>query len=589
MPLDDAPTVTHEVATPEADPSNMLKFLNPDINNDTLTSYLNGQSGFMDLIETTNGAVEPGAVEPGAIATLPQMIRQLDRNILIHAEAIQLRATKVNLSSELILLSDLLGMSLESPGVTYRPGMVITWADEEHTRSLVRFQTDTLQVGNYDEELGYQPVFVVGTIDGAPSVGINGGLYVDGSIMARHIAVDQLVVGENVTMGTGAIITWENLGDTARENLKGETGAQGIQGATGAQGIQGPTGAQGIQGPTGATGQNQYFHIAYATAADGTGFSQSPTGKTYIGTYVDFSGADSNTPGDYSWQLFKGADGLGGDQGIPGENGADGITYYLHVAYATAADGSAGFSTTVTTGKTYIGTLVDTTATDSETYTNYSWVKFEGPQGPTGADGADTFMPENIQESGGGLLLLANGFIRSADKNTDGTGTGILYGVLDDETPVFNVGGGAHGSTTPHISWNGAELEIKGTAIIDTLEIADEAVTVMSATEFDVTVISSYGTWTEVVSTAVDFGAVAPSKVLLSVIINGTTGEQAQYFRFYRDTTLLLEIGTMGQPIFSTIDEAAPACECSYTVKMMSADSSWAIPDGVFLIQGAKR
>lgn len=76
----------------------------------------------------------------------------------------------------------------------------------------------------------------------------------------------------------------------------------------------GEDGPQGQQGPTGADGSDSYFHVAWATSADGTqGFSTTESaGKTYIGVYADQTAADSTQPADYSWSLIKGADGIDG-------------------------------------------------------------------------------------------------------------------------------------------------------------------------------------------------------------------------------------------------------------------------------------
>lgn len=101
------------------------------------------------------------------------------------------------------------------------------------------------------------------------------------------------------------------------------------------QGEKGDKGDQGIAGPKGADGKTQYTHIAYADDANGGGFSQSPTGKAYIGMYVDFEELDSSDPTKYAWSLIKGAD---GEQGIAGPKGEDGLTPYFHTAYINSTD-----------------------------------------------------------------------------------------------------------------------------------------------------------------------------------------------------------------------------------------------------------
>jgi hypothetical protein len=162
--------------------------------------------------------------------------------------------------------------------------------------------------------------------------------------------------------------------------VKGEQGIQGIQG------LQGPQGDQGIQGPD---GKPSYTHIAYGTSNSGAGLTQTPSASTtYIGMYVDFTATDSNDPAKYAWSLIKGADGADGKDGVPGKAGADGKTPYFHTAYATNSTGTAGFSTTDTSGKTYIGTCTDYVQADPTTASSYTWAKFVGPTGAQGAAGA---------------------------------------------------------------------------------------------------------------------------------------------------------------------------------------------------------
>ena len=79
-------------------------------------------------------------------------------------------------------------------------------------------------------------------------------------------------------------------------------------------GDKGATGAQGIQGPKGADGRTPYLHIAYANSADGrTDFSTSNTdNKRYLGTYTDYTQADSTDPSKYKWVDMVGTVKVGG-------------------------------------------------------------------------------------------------------------------------------------------------------------------------------------------------------------------------------------------------------------------------------------
>ena len=80
--------------------------------------------------------------------------------------------------------------------------------------------------------------------------------------------------------------------------------------------IQGADGADGVPGAKGADGRTSYFHTAWANDVSGqSGFTVSGgDGKKYIGTYSDFTKADSTNPADYNWALFKGPQGERGKQ-----------------------------------------------------------------------------------------------------------------------------------------------------------------------------------------------------------------------------------------------------------------------------------
>lgn len=231
--------------------------------------------------------------------------------------------------------------------------------------------------------------------------------------------------------------TFTDSGMPAR-GPQGIRGLQGVQGEKGDKGLKGDTGApgeKGDKGDKGTDGRTSYTHIAYADNASGGGFSQSPTGKAYIGMYVDFTETDSSDTTKYAWSLIRGAQGA---QGVPGKTGADGRTPYLHIAYANSADGRSGFSVSDSQNKLYIGTYTDYTRDDSTSPSRYSWSRIKGDKGDTGAKGDKgakgddaitlliTAQGEFVQrihafDSNGGLLStprkepLVVGGVRTAD------------------------------------------------------------------------------------------------------------------------------------------------------------------------------
>lgn len=171
-------------------------------------------------------------------------------------------------------------------------------------------------------------------------------------------------------------------GNTGAKGDKGEQGERGLQGIQGERGEQGVPGKDGLNGTNGKT---SYFHIKYSSVANPTSSSQmTETPNTYIGTYVDYTEADSSDPSKYTWSRFQG---IQGDKGIPGTNGTDGKTSYLHIAYADSADGKTGFDVSNSANKLYIGQYTDFNPTDSTDHTRYSWTKIKGEPGAKGNDG----------------------------------------------------------------------------------------------------------------------------------------------------------------------------------------------------------
>lgn len=209
---------------------------------------------------------------------------------------------------------------------------------------------------------------------------------------------------------------------------------------------------EGIPGKPGADGKTYYTWVRYADDENGTGMSDNPSGKYYIGlAFNKETQTESSNPKDYQWSKYRGDDGIPGtdgedgrtsyfhvkysavanpssssqmtetpskyigtyvdytqqdsnnpkdytwsqfrgdpgENGIPGENGEDGRTSYLHIAYANSTDGWTDFSTTVSAGKQYMGQYVDFAERDSTNPDMYKWTKVKGENGQDGTDGQD--------------------------------------------------------------------------------------------------------------------------------------------------------------------------------------------------------
>ena len=147
-----------------------------------------------------------------------------------------------------------------------------------------------------------------------------------------------------------------------------------------------PVCIQGAKGDNGDSGTANYIWIKYADNASGSGMSNDPTGKTYIGfAYNKTTATESNTASDYSWSLIKGDK---GDTGVQGPKGNDGTTYYTWIKYSDKADGTGLYDTPKSTTQ-YIGIAVNkTTSTESTNKADYTWSKFKGDQGVKGDTGS---------------------------------------------------------------------------------------------------------------------------------------------------------------------------------------------------------
>lgn len=185
--------------------------------------------------------------------------------------------------------------------------------------------------------------------------------------------------GNRIKTEGGYIITGEiNNAEYQLIAQDGVDGKDGKDGQDGLQGLQGEKGEQGIPGKDGKDGKTTYFHIKYSPNPDGNPMTE--TTSTYIGTYVDFEQADSNDPTKYAWARLEGIQGPKGEQGIPGYNGVDGKTYYLHLKYSN--DGGNTF--TGNNGEDsgdYIGVYTDTNPDDSNITSSYKWTKVKGEKG----------------------------------------------------------------------------------------------------------------------------------------------------------------------------------------------------------------
>lgn len=211
------------------------------------------------------------------------------------------------------------------------------------------------------------------------------------------------------------------------------------KGDKGDKGDQGNEGPQGVPGDPGADGITLYTWIRYAEDANGTGISNSPDGKSYIGlAYNKTTASESNNPSDYTWSKITGKD------GVAGPAGEDGKTLYTWIKYADTMPSSS--SSTIydvpNESTKYIGIAVNKeTASEGTDPMEYTWSLFRGADGTNGTNGKD---------GRDGRITYPAG-IYDATVTYTATDTKAPYVLYGDTYYVMNV-------TT---SWTGSQNESK--------------------------------------------------------------------------------------------------------------------------------
>ena len=190
---------------------------------------------------------------------------------------------------------------------------------------------------------------------------------------------------------------------------------------------------KGEDGADGVSAVTYYTWIRYADDEKGSGISDDPTNKNYIGfAYNKTTSTESNNPSDYTWSLIKGKDGVDGTsvkilgtyeseselntahpsgneigdgyivqgnlyiwtgtifenvgqiKGEDGKDGVDGVTLYTWIKYSDNEDGSDMYDTPTDKTK-YIGIATNKiTQTESNIVSDYKWSKFRGDDGVDG-------------------------------------------------------------------------------------------------------------------------------------------------------------------------------------------------------------
>ena len=199
-------------------------------------------------------------------------------------------------------------------------------------------------------------------------------------------------------------------------------------------------------------GVSYYTWVKYADDVNGTGITDNPEGKKYIGlAYNKIEEIESANPQDYTWSLI---------QGEAGVTGADGKTYYTWIRYANNELGE-GMSDSPQ-GKSYIGIAYGkTTPDESNNPSDYDWAQFRGSDGIDGESAPIAFLTnENVS-----FVANANGEV---------FGTSITTNVVaykGDEKITPTIGDIADVPTGMVVSCGG----VKNNEIPITIKIEDKA------------------------------------------------------------------------------------------------------------------
>lgn len=146
--------------------------------------------------------------------------------------------------------------------------------------------------------------------------------------------------------------------------------------------------ATGPQGPAGAPGSSVTMVFRRSASQPSTpspGLTKPPSGWYDDVASVPASsspmwscvGSQDDPTSNWIWYLPIQIE---GQDGAPGTNGDDGVTYYTHYAYADAPDGSFNFTTGSPGDRTYQGVRYNQTSpTESTNPADYDWSPYVGP------------------------------------------------------------------------------------------------------------------------------------------------------------------------------------------------------------------
>lgn len=128
-----------------------------------------------------------------------------------------------------------------------------------------------------------------------------------------------------------------------------------------------------------------YTWVVFADTETGDGISIKSAGKAYMGIAYNRTTKQPvlTDPSVYAWVKVVGDQGIAGEPGKDGQNGA---TTYFHIKYSAVSNPTSASQMTEVPN-TYIGTYVDFTEMDSNDPGKYTWYRLQGLQGEKGTQG----------------------------------------------------------------------------------------------------------------------------------------------------------------------------------------------------------
>lgn len=296
----------------------------------------------------------------------------------------------------------------------YARFMAVRFVTNENVRSIVQYKEAKLEKGDIATDWSAAPEDLVGPqgIQGLQGPkgeqGIKGEKGEDGLTSYAHIAYADNALGEGFSQSPDGK---EYIGMYADHNPTDSTNPADYNWSL----IKGADGEQGIPGPKGDDGRTPYFHTAWANNSTGTsGFSTTDsTNKLYIGTYTDFTAADSTDPSKYNWSKIKGDK---GDQGERGPQGSQGPKGEIGPQGPNIVDKDTTFGEKWLVAS-HIESLNGLNVGDQFVVDNNGNVTFGGHlQGASGTISGEFRAGDTIIDRNG--ILVNNGNFRIKDENT---------------------------------------------------------------------------------------------------------------------------------------------------------------------------